>query len=147
MAEATHMKTVIVGGGKGCRAIIQLAQSGFLTELSLEILCVVDPDTNAPGVIYAREHGIKTTTEMKEALSIPAIKLIIELTGKDEVLETIYKMIPRGIKVFDHVFSRIFWELAYAQRELARQLQEITAMERRIENERQFLQEIGRAHV
>lgn len=140
MPKRIHMKAVIVGGGKGCRAIIELALSGFLKELSLEILCVVDPDVNAPGMVYAREHGIKTTSDMKEALSISGIKLIMELTGSDEVLENIYKMIPRGIKVFDHVFSRIFWDLANAQREQARQLKEITELEQRIERERQFLQ-------
>ncbi len=140
MSPAIHMKAVIVGGGKGCRAIIELALSGFLRELSLEILSVVDPDDSAPGMIYAREHGIKTSLDMKEALSIPGIKLIMELTGKDEVLENIYKMIPRGIKVFDHVFSRIFWDLANAQREQSRQLNEITELEQKIERERQFLQ-------
>jgi two-component system NtrC family sensor kinase len=140
MAKQMHMKAVIVGGGKGCRAIIELALSGFLKELSLEILSVVDPDENAPGMIYARERDINTTSDMKKALSTPGIKLIMELTGKDEVLENIYKIIPRGIKVFDHVFSRIFWDLANAQREQARQLREITELEEKIERERQFLQ-------
>ncbi|UCC79442.1 MAG: PAS domain-containing protein [Candidatus Zixiibacteriota bacterium] len=135
------MRAVIIGGGKGCRAIIELAGGTFLKELKLEILCVVDPDPNAPGMVFAREHGIPTSKDMKEALStIPDIKLIMELTGSDEVLEDIYKMIPRGIKVFDHTFSRIFWELGNAQRESIRQIKEITELEQKIEKERSSLQ-------
>ncbi len=135
------MRAVIIGGGKGCRAIIELAGGTFLKELKLEILCVVDPDPDAPGMVFAREHGIPTSKDMKEALStIPDIKLIMELTGSDEVLEDIYKMIPRGIKVFDHTFSRIFWELGQAQRESIRQIKEITELEQKIEKERSSLQ-------
>ncbi|MCP4580023.1 MAG: PAS domain-containing protein, partial [candidate division Zixibacteria bacterium] len=135
-----HMKAVIIGGGRGCKAIIELAEGKFLKELTLEISCVVDPDPKAPGMVYARRNGIRTSSDMKAALSVSDIKLIMELTGSDEVLEDIYKMIPRGIKVFDHVFSRIFWELATAQRDQNRQLQEITELERKIEKERGFLQ-------
>jgi two-component system NtrC family sensor kinase len=138
--DGRHMKAVIIGGGRGCKAIIELAGGTFLKELTLEILCVADPDPKAPGIMYARRKGIPTTQDMKEALSIPDIKLIMELTGRDEVLEDIYKMIPRGIKVFDHVFSRIFWELAMAQKEQNRQLREITELEQNIEKERRFLQ-------
>jgi len=138
--NSRHMKAVIIGGGRGCQAIIELAGGSFLKELTLEILCVADPDPKAPGLMYARRKGIRTTQDMKEALSIPDIKLIMELTGRDEVLEDIYKMIPRGIKVFDHVFSRIFWELAIAQKEQNRQLREITELKQNIEMERRFLQ-------
>ena len=136
------MKTVIVGGGKGCRAIIKLAIGAFLKEVSLEILCVMDTDNEAPGMQFARQKGIKTTCSLDEALSIPNIKLIIELTGLDPVLENIYKIIPRGIKVFDHTFARIFWDLANAQRDQAYQLKEITELEKKIERERIFLQSL-----
>ena len=60
------MKTVIVGGGKGCRAIIGLAFGTFLKELTLEIQGVVDVDPNAPGMVYARERDIRTFTDINE---------------------------------------------------------------------------------
>ena len=43
------MRTIIIGGGKGCRAIINLALGSFLKELTLDIICVVDIDPNARG--------------------------------------------------------------------------------------------------
>jgi len=141
-SQENPMRAVIIGGGKGCRAIINLAQGGFLTELPIEILSVCDIDENAPGIIFASENGIETTTSMEEALSHRDIKLVIELTGSDEVLENIYRNIPRGIKVFDHTFARIFWDLANAQQEQARQLVEVTKMEVNIEKERFYLQSL-----
>jgi len=134
------MKTVIVGGGKGCRAIIGLAFGTFLKELTLNIEAVVDLDPNAPGMEYAREHGIRTFTEVREALAIPGIELIIELTGSDKVLQEIYHILPPGMKMIDHVAAQIFWDLTNAQEESERQLKEMTRLERRVERERLFLQ-------
>ncbi|HUT52518.1 MAG TPA: hypothetical protein VM658_03950 [bacterium] len=44
-----EIKTVIVGGGKGCRAILELALEGRLQTISMKVLCVVD----RPGEITA----------------------------------------------------------------------------------------------
>ncbi len=134
------MRTVIIGGGKGARAIINLAVMKYLKELPLEIMCVADPDLNAPGMVFARGHSIPTLQSMEEALSLPGIEMIIELTGQDEVLEKIHKIIPKGVTLMDHTSARIFWEVTNAKEETVRQLREITALEERIEAERLFLQ-------
>jgi len=136
------MRTVIVGGGRGCRAIIRLARGSFLKELPLDILCVADPDSKAPGMVFARLKGIRTTSDMREALSVPNLHLVIELTGKDDVLESIYQHIPRNVKVFDHTFAKVFVDLANAQQDQARQIFEITDLESRIEKEKMFLQSL-----
>ncbi len=136
------MKTVIIGGGKGCRAIIGLAFGSFLKELTLDIRGVVDVDPDAPGMIYAREHNIKTFTNINEALEIPGIELLIELTGMDEVLEDIYRILPPGMKLIDHISARIFWDLTNAQEERERQLEEMIRLERKVEEERHSLQSL-----
>jgi len=137
------MRTVIIGGGKGCRAIIELSLGGFLKELPLDVLYVVDIDPEAPGIVFAREHGIDTSRDMYETLSsTPDIELIIELTGSDEVLNNIYKIMPVGARLIEHTFAHIFWDLVNAQEEQKKQLLEITDLERRIEKERHFLQSL-----
>lgn len=136
------MKTVIVGGGKGCCAIIELAKGPFLKELTLEIECVVDIDPNAAGMECARSNDILTTTNMQEALRIPSLELIIELTGNDKVLDEIYSVIPRGVKLIDHTFAHIFWDLVNAQEERRKQLEELTSLEQKVERERHFLQSV-----
>ena len=56
------MKTSIIGGGKGCRAILELAAQGRLKQLDLDIQFVVDPNPNSLGMKFARKHGWKTAT-------------------------------------------------------------------------------------
>jgi PAS domain S-box-containing protein len=136
------MRTVIIGGGKGCRAIIELVRGHFLKELPLDILTVADQDVEAPGMILARAQGIKTTADMKEALLTPELDLVIELTGKDEVLESINAAVSPGVRVFDHVFAKLFVDLATAQDEQSRQLREITELEEKIAEDRLFLQSV-----
>ncbi|MCK5125306.1 MAG: PAS domain-containing protein [candidate division Zixibacteria bacterium] len=136
------MKTVIIGGGKGCRAIIELAASAFLKELTLSIECVVDPDANARGLCLARKLGIHTCSDMSEALALEGIELVIELTGQDNILNQLYKIIPPGMRLIDHTFAHIFWDLANAREELGNKLNEVTTLEKKIERERLFLQSL-----
>ncbi|MBT3233278.1 MAG: PAS domain-containing protein [Calditrichaeota bacterium] len=136
------MRAVIIGGGKGCQAILRLAAGDFLREMTLEVVSVCDKDTNASGMKYARELGISTCSDIKCALTQPKIELIIELTGDDSVLEELYKLIPSGVKLIDHTLTHIFWDLINAQKIQKQQLKEKTELEKKIEKERQFLQKI-----
>lgn len=136
------MKTIIVGGGQGCRQIIRLVMESFLEEIHLDIVAVVDPDPRARGILFAQECGIPTYHDIKTALELPHIELILELTGRDEVTEQIYKIIPPGIKVIDHTFARIFWDMGRVQRSQIRQLKQITGLERELAVERYFLQSL-----
>jgi len=136
------MKTVIIGGGKGCRSIINLASGQFLRELTMNIVCVVDPDPEAPGIVLAKSMGVRTSTDMKEALALEGVELVIELTGQDKVLEQIYKLLPHGSRIIDHTFAHIFWDLVNAQREREQRLKDVTALEKKVESERWFLQSL-----
>ena len=51
------MKTVIVGGGRGCLAILELLNAGQLRELNIELACVVDVRGDAPGMVVAALAG------------------------------------------------------------------------------------------
>jgi len=133
------MNTIIVGGGRGCLAIIDLASGSTLTELHLNIKAVVDPEVNAPGMRRAKELGIQATTDINEALAIPGIELVIELTGDDNVLQEIHKILPTGMKLIDHTVARIFWDIANVQEERQRQLEEITRLEKKVKKDRNFL--------
>ena len=62
------MKTVIVGGGKGCIAILDLATGPFLRELTLDVKAVVDINPGAPGMLRAKELGISTSDDLIQAM-------------------------------------------------------------------------------
>ncbi len=136
------MKTVIIGGGKGCQALLDLAKGAFLKELTLDIECVMDLDPGAPGMATAREHGIRTTTDMESAFSLDGLEIVIELTGKDAVLNEIQRRLPKGAKLIDHTFAHVFWDLVNAQAAQKRQLDEKTELERKLEKERRYIQSL-----
>ena len=136
------MRTVIIGGGKGCESLLELATGSFMKELTLDVQGVMDISDDAPGVKLARKLGITTSTRLADILSIPDIELIIELTGKDAILNDIYKIVPPGAKLIDHQFARVFWDLLNARRTLKHRLKEKVELEEKIERERQFLQYI-----
>ncbi|UCC43524.1 MAG: PAS domain-containing protein [Candidatus Zixiibacteriota bacterium] len=136
------MKTVIVGAGKGCIGILDLATGPFLRELILDVKCVVDIDPGAPGVLRAKELGIPTSNDLIQAMWGKDLELVIELTGSDKVLEDIYRLLPHGVRLIDHTIAHIFWDLANAQKEQEWHLVEITKLEEKIETERRFLQSL-----
>lgn len=134
------MRTLILGGGKGCLSLLGLARGSFLKEMKLEIIAVVDINPKAPGIQYASSIGIKTFSNLNEALQMEDIELIIELTGSDKLLEELYKSIKPGIKVIDHTLTHIFWDLINARDELDKRLVQMIELEAKIEKEKTFLQ-------
>ena len=136
------MKTAIIGGGKGCVAILDLARGAFLRELTLDIQSVADLDASAPGMMRARELGIPTSTDPMATLYLPGLELVIELTGRDSVVDEIYEVLPPGVRLIDHTLAHVFWDLTNAQQEQEWHLVEITKLEEEIETERRFLQSL-----
>lgn len=136
------MNTIILGGGKGCRSLLDLTRGSFLKELSLQVVAVIDKRSDAPGVCYAKEIGIPVFFDINEALENYSIDIIIELTGNDNVLQELFKIINPKIKVIDHTIARIFWDLVNAKEIQENQLKELNKLEINIEKERYFLQSI-----
>ncbi len=136
------LKTIIIGGGKGCRALITVLREPILGDINLEIIGVADINQNAPGLLYAADIGLKTFTSIEEALSYPGLDLVIEMTGNNKILETLYKTIKPGIRIIDHKFTQVFWELLNSKIDQNWQLEELEKLEKEIAQERSFLQQI-----
>ncbi len=136
------MRTVFIGGGKGCRDVLELILRGRLGVLNIEPMVVVDIDPEAPGVRLARDTGIPVLDTIPGALALPRVELVVELTGKQAVLDEIYRHLPQGVRVMDHVLARVFWDLDDAVQHLADELEEKTRLEAQLEEERARLQEI-----
>ncbi len=129
------MKTALIGGGRGCLAVLELFVQGRLDILDMEILAVVDIDTDAPGWRYAIERGWPTLTSIEEALSLPDLELVIELTGSDKVLDKIYSHLPARVRVMDHVMASVFWDLEKLANKQREQLREKAGLEARLASE------------
>ena len=136
------MKTAFIGAGPGCRAVLELYDQGRLGTLDLEIIAVVAVAVDAPGMRFARSKGWHTTHSIHEAMGLPDLELVIELTGREDVLDDIYFLLPPGVRLMDHVVARVFWDLEEVEQDLREQLRLKTELEAQVEEDRARLQEI-----
>lgn len=136
------MRTAFIGAGPGCRAVLELYRQRRLSFLNLDIVAVADLDPDAPGMRFARAHGWPTFTRLEDALAAEGLELVIELTGKNEVIEHIYRLLPHGVRVMDHGLARVFWDLDEVVSNLQLELRQRTELERQAERERDWLQKI-----
>ncbi|MDF2557133.1 MAG: oxidoreductase [Bacillales bacterium] len=72
----------IIGAGQtGTPMLKKLAESDFVN-----LIGIADLDNNAPGMVYAREKGIRTTNDFMDLANLGTnIDIIIELTGVKDV--------------------------------------------------------------
>ena len=116
-AELFCLNIALVGGGSGGRALIKFLENHKLRNLHLCIVGVADLSEDAPGVVYARKKGIYTTTDYRDFFSFADLHLLIEITGREDVLEEIMRSKPKEVKVIDHLSARLFWDLIEVQEE------------------------------
>ncbi|MBF0123952.1 MAG: hypothetical protein HQL60_01290 [Magnetococcales bacterium] len=84
--EISERKTVgIVGGGENGKELLQL----FVGSKRIEVIYVTDTDANAPAIVLAKKHGIKTTTNMESAIKGQPVDFILEATGSADVVDLI----------------------------------------------------------
>lgn len=136
------MKTLIIGGGQGCLAVLELIQNKRLTTLSPEIAGVVDPNPDAPGVLFAQAQGWPTLTDMYAALGIPGLDMVIELTGSDHVRDEIFRLLPPHCRFMDHHMAQVFWDLDEVAQHLLDELEQRIQLEIDMREDQLRLQEI-----
>lgn len=115
--EFPVLRVAFVGGGKGCRELLQLLCAYKAKTFTLEIVGVADPDPKAPGRHYAHEMGLWTTGDYRDFFKGPEPDLLVELTGRDDVLEELLHTKPSHVKILDHVGARLLWEIIEIQQE------------------------------
>lgn len=105
------MKIGIIGGGKRCRAFLEMFDARRFPQLGAEIVAVADPDLEAPGIRLAREKKILVTTDYEDFYNIRDLDLVIELTGKADLLEDFLRRKPARVRVLESAISRIFGDV------------------------------------
>jgi two-component system NtrC family sensor kinase len=136
------LKTVFVGGGHGCRAVLDMVVQNRLAVLSPQVLGVVDLNPEAPGMVFARRQGWPTFTTIEEALNQEDLELVVEVTGINEVLEEVTRLVGSRARVMDHQLARVFWDLDEMAQNLRHELQKKTELEAELREDRRSLQEL-----
>jgi signal transduction histidine kinase len=115
--EPGTVNIALVGGGSDCKSLIIFLETHTLRQIHVNIIGVADPRENAPGLVYARDKGIYTTSDFSDLFDLMDLHLLIEITGEDCVLDEIIQTKPHDLKVMDHLSARLFWELIELQEE------------------------------
>ena len=98
------MRIAIIGGGKRCRAFLEMVDAKRFPHLKAQIVAVADPDDQAAGMQLAREKAIFTTGDYRDFYEIPDLDLVIELTGKEELLKDLKLTKNRGYSINDEEY-------------------------------------------
>ena len=94
------LNVAVVGGGKAGFNLLELLDKDRSSRLMINIIAVSDVNPDSPGLQYAKEMGLFTTTEYHELYTLDNLNLIIELTGSKKIAEEIRltepESLPRG---------------------------------------------------
>ncbi|SPD75712.1 ATPase/histidine kinase/DNA gyrase B/HSP90 domain protein (modular protein) [uncultured Desulfobacterium sp.] len=105
------LNVAIVGGGKACRNLLEILDSYRLARMNMKILGVSDENQQAPGIVYAREIGLYTTSDFRDLFSLKNINMLIEITGSEKIRDQLYNSRSPGVAILDHVAAPVIWEL------------------------------------
>ncbi len=121
------LRSAMVGGGPGCLALMGMIEALGPGGFNLEIVGVADLNPEAVGISYAREKGIFTTSDYADLFEIEGLDLIIDLTGRNEVLEDLAKRKPLQVGLVDHNASLLFYNIVTFGQRIRHQEHEISA--------------------
>ena len=115
--ETGEVNIAVVGGGPACKSLITFLETHTLRHIQVNIVGVADPSENAPGLVYARGKGIRTTKDFRDFFGLEDLHLLIEITGRNDVLDEIMQNKPGHLRVMGHLSARLFWEVIELQEE------------------------------
>jgi two-component system sensor histidine kinase DegS len=128
---ANHMIHVaIIGAGQGGTSLIRILHDDPL----VTIVGVADLDSNAPGMLLARQLKIRTTTDYQRLLKLPKVDTIIDVSGSDDVADALLSFERPEAAVVGGPGAKFMWQLIderiRSKEELERHLHEYQSLYR-----------------
>ena len=108
----------IVGGGRGGLAMLRLLSS--LSEVS--VVGIADVNSDAPGLVAARELGIQTFLDFTQLLKVPNLDVVVDVTGNASVNAAIMSNKAENTHLADAMISKLMYTIARSQEETAQEL-------------------------
>jgi len=134
----TYSNIAIVGGGRVCKAILEIVLGENFSGKGIRIVGVADINEKAEGFVYAREKGLYTIMEYRDLYHLEGLDVIIELTGDNEVLGELKASKPEKVRLIDHLEAMSVWDYLQIEDErtrIIRDLQKHGAKPERIKQE------------
>jgi PAS domain S-box-containing protein len=127
-------KIAVIGGGKRCRAFLEMLDARRFPHLNAQIVAVADPNPQAAGILLARDKGICTTADYRDFLKIRDLDVVIELTGNEALLEDFLKRKPPRVKVLEAAISRMFSDVIRFREEFLLGKRQLEFIEQMVES-------------
>jgi PAS domain S-box-containing protein len=115
----TKRNIAIIGGGRVCKAILEIVLDPCFIGEKPAIVGVADIREEAEGLVYARQKGIYTTSDYHDLFTLSPLDTIIELTGDNDLLDAVREQKPGHLDLLDHFDAMSFWD--YLQMEQKRE--------------------------
>ncbi len=97
---------LIVGGGKGCVELLPMLAS----DREINIIGLVDINPDAPAIPLAKKLGIPVSTDLKETLKRDNFNVVVNVTGKEDVLVFLRKTLPSSVEILGGLSSKLLWQ-------------------------------------
>lgn len=114
------IRILLVGGGTGGVGILEM--SSKVPEV--EVVGVVDVKTDAVAIQLAHKMGIRTFTDIREGLTMPAINVVMNITGNKDVSRLIEENKADDVKVVDDFITSMLYHLIKSQALMSVELNE-----------------------
>jgi len=88
-----------------------------LRQLRMKVIGVACTNPVATGYLHAREKGIYTTMDYRDLYRLKDLNMIIELTGRGEVTNEIFRTKPDHVRLMGNVAARLFWDIFQIEEE------------------------------
>ncbi|MBI5197743.1 MAG: hypothetical protein HZA19_03950 [Nitrospirae bacterium] len=118
MVPGQPIKVLLVGAGKGGRALIDL----FSRSPGVEISGVADLSPDAPGLQRARQLNIPVANDVVHLLSVDGTHLVIDVTGDPAMAAVIAKHKRPGVEVLGGTAAKLLWSLVQYEVQMQTQL-------------------------
>ena len=107
MGSTPRTKIVILGGGKGGSALLDL----FSHLPGLEMVGITDRVPHAPALARARELGIPVVDDAVSLLASEGTHLIVDVTGDPGMPQVIAKQKSPGAEVLGGAAAKLLWNV------------------------------------
>ena len=114
----TTIRVIILGGGKGGTALLEL----FTRSPDVEVVGMADVNPEAPGLRLARNLGIQTATDPLALIEEDRATLIVDVTGDHAMGTLLLQHKPPRAEVLGGKAALLIWKLAQHERDLRDQL-------------------------
>lgn len=111
---------VLIGGGRSGLGFLELTKKAS----DVKVVALADVKAQAVAMSVAAKMGIRTYTDLKEAVKAPGANVIINVTGNNEVNKLIEENKPAGVMLLESFVTEMLYNLIKAQVVMASELQE-----------------------